>query len=116
MNHHQREEERKQFIESVMFYNQLYDLRYDSNRQLFVSWETEERWQTWLRRSRIAVAEREALQTENRELKEWRESAITILGEWDSVFEALGSTGYVGQSKAQASRVEGNDLQSWHRG
>ncbi|MDA1178796.1 MAG: hypothetical protein O2931_08380 [Planctomycetota bacterium] len=44
------------------------------------------------------------LRAQIRELEAWKESAMTVLGEWDEVWEAAGRPGRLGASKAVSLR------------
>lgn len=48
-----------------------------------------------------------AVQCEEMEsLRDWKQSAMDVLGEWEQVWESLGSPGRLGRSKAQNSKAE----------
>lgn len=56
-----------------------------------------------LRLDDVAVAELEA---EIERLRGWKESAMSVMAEWDAVFEALGRPGPLGGSKATSALAE----------
>jgi len=53
------------------------------------------------------------------QLRQWKSEAITVLNGWDDVFEALGSPGKLGESKAASAKALVEQLQaelaSWER-
>lgn len=53
------------------------------------------------------------------QLRQWKSEAITVLNEWDDVFEALGPPGKLGESKAASAKALVEQLQaelaSWER-
>jgi hypothetical protein len=49
--------------------------------------------------------------SEVRELRAWKESAMSVLAEWDKVWETLGKPGRLGDSIAVASKKEIERLQ-----
>jgi len=46
------------------------------------------------------------LRAENERLRDWKASAMSVLGEWDRVFMALGEPGPLGGSKAANALAE----------
>ena len=44
--------------------------------------------------------------TELEDLRGWKQSAMTVLAQWDQVYEALGWPGQVGESKAMAALAQ----------
>lgn len=44
------------------------------------------------------------------ELKAWKESAMSVMAEWDKVYEALGRPGFIGSSMAASSLDEVKQL------
>lgn len=55
-------------------------------------------------RSMTAFDEVKKLQQQVRDLQAWKESAMTVLGEWEEVWEAVGKPGRLGASKAMSVR------------
>lgn len=51
----------------------------------------------------IDLADR--LREENTRLRTWKAESLTVLAEWESTWEACGSPGFLGQSKAKAVRL-----------
>jgi len=56
--------------------------------------------------SAVLLADRRRHRAEVEQLREWKDSAMAVLGEWDAVHAALGSPGDLGESKAAAVETE----------
>lgn len=52
------------------------------------------------------VHARNAAQAEAQRLQGWKQSAMSVLAEWDKVFESLDSPGRLGSSKAASALTE----------
>ena len=61
------------------------------------------------------LAARKACAAELVRLRAWKKSAMTVLAEWDRVFESLGSPGKLGEPKAVASKREAERLRDVER-
>lgn len=57
-----------------------------------------------------AACNPEQISDETYRLRVWKEEAMIVLQQWDKVWQALGKPGKIGDSMAEASRIEAERL------